>query len=427
MTNWSFGLACKVGEDARPAPPDQIMTGAAPRDISTRRRPVIRRSAILTAAAFMAVFSLSRAQAEAAAPAELSRRLQAVLSGPDRDRGVVGEALAVIGPKARWTWSGAVGEARRGGEPMDARHAFRIASVTKPYVAASILRLMEDGRIDIDGPIRPLLSEETARLLVDAGYDPTAITVRQLLAHTSGMYDHAMDKRYAEAVLSNPRHRWTRAEQIGLLGQYSKPLGKPGERFSYSDTGYVILGEIVERLTGMPIGPAARKLIGFDRLGLTQTWWEDMEPAPAHVRIAHVYYGDLDGMDLDPSEDLYGGGGVVSTVGDLAKFYRALVRGDVFHDRRTLAVMMSVAPTETPPGRIDNNAVHAIVVGRHICWGHTGFWGGVGAYCPTLDLAFAWTQNQGMESGSGLKAFFRRLGEALDAADPEAPAGPAPR
>jgi D-alanyl-D-alanine carboxypeptidase len=114
----------------------------------------------------------------------------------------------------------------------------------------------------------------------------------------------------------------------------------------------------------------------------------------------------------DASFDLYGGGGVVSTVGDLAKFYRALVRGEVFRDPRTLAVMMSVSPSERPIERLDTNAVHLIMIGRHQCWGHTGFWGAIAAYCPSTDIAFAWTQNQ----NEGLKDGYRVMKEKLAAA-----------
>jgi D-alanyl-D-alanine carboxypeptidase len=362
----------------------------------------------------LAVTPAARAE-DAAPPSGLVERLKAALEGQPGKAGVVGEALAVIGPGGRWAWSGAAGDARRGGPPMDPRYAFRIASVTKPFVAAAILRLMEERRIDIDGPIRPLISQETSGILIAGGYDPDLITVRQLLTHTSGLYDHAADPRYAAAVLADIHHHWTRTEQIRLAIQYGKPIGKPGERYGYSDTGYVVLGEIVERLNGQPIGRSVRELVDFQRLGLNNTWWEGEETMPPGVPgIADVFYGATDVQGLDPTFDYYGGGGLVSTVGDLARFYRALLLGEVFNDRRTLVIMMSVTPAERPAGRVDTNAVHAIMVGGHECWGHTGAWGGVGAYCPTLDISFAWTQNQSNGTHAGILAFAAHLADALE-------------
>ncbi len=362
----------------------------------------------------LAIVGVARAEG-AAPPPGLAARLQATLGGQAGKGGVVGEALAVIGPGGRWTWTGAAGETRPGGPAMDPRYAFRIASVTKSFVAAAVLRLMEDGKIDIDGPIAPLISPLTATLLVKGGYDPNVITVRQLLNHTSGLYDHAADDRYAKAVLADIHHHWTRAEQIELAIRYGKPVGEPGARYSYSDTGYVVLGEIVERLTGAPLGRSVRNLVDFERLSLKNTWWEGEEAAPpGSAGVADVFFGAADVQEIDPSFDSYGGGGLVSTVGDLAVFYRALLLGEVFKDRRTLVIMMSVTPAERPADRVDTNAVHAIMVGRHECWGHTGAWGGVGAYCPTLDIAFAWTQNQAENAHAGILAAAARLADALE-------------
>ncbi len=370
----------------------------------------MRRLTMIVATALL--FGPAGGAAAGAPPEATAKRLAAVLDSPLPD-GVVGEALAVIGPGGAWTWSGAAGHARSGGEALKPTFAFRIASVTKPYVAAAILRLAEDGRVDIDAPVGPLLSPATAVQLASGGYDPGVVTVRQLLNHTSGLPDHSVLKAYIAAVQAAPQRRWTRAEQIALA-MTVPPVGRPGQRFSYSDTGYVILGEVVERLANEPLGPAVRRLLDYQRLGLGHTYWETMEPAPKALPHAASYMGPQDFEDADPSFDLYGGGGIVSTVEDLARFYRALVLGDVFKDRRILAVMMSVAPAERPATRVDNNAVHALVLAGHVCWGHTGFWGSVAGYCPTLDIAFAFTRNQAADAGAALLTLNNRLGAALD-------------
>src|SRR5207249_2644707 len=98
---------------------------------------------------------------------------------------------------------------------------------------------------------------------------------------TSGIYDYAEDPGYQTFVVSHPRHRWTRAEQLRFAMTHGKPLFKPGTSFHYSDTGYVLLGEIIERQTQQSLAAAYRSLLGFDRLGLHETYLETLEPTPA--------------------------------------------------------------------------------------------------------------------------------------------------
>src|SRR3954467_2378106 len=130
------------------------------------------------AAAALASSLLLAGVGSAAAPplqAELARFASAHPTFP-------GAALAVRTPSL--TWIGAAGK-------LSPHSTFRIASVTKTFTAAATLRLVEDGRIDLDAPIARYLSPTTLGLLRDGGYDVDAIHVRHLLTHTSGLYDYA--------------------------------------------------------------------------------------------------------------------------------------------------------------------------------------------------------------------------------------------
>lgn len=90
-------------------------------------------------------------------------------------------------------------------------------------------------------------------------------------------------------MLAAPRRRWSRTEQLALALEQPGPGGGPGACFRYSDTGYVLLGEIVERVTREPLGVAVRRLLRYELLGLRHTWWEDDEPgASLHGRLAMV-------------------------------------------------------------------------------------------------------------------------------------------
>ena len=253
------------------------------------------------------------------------------------------------------------------GEPLGPGARFRIASVTKPFVAAATLRLVEDGRLSLEDTAAALLAGPYDELLREGGYDTSAITLRHLLTHTSGIYDFAADAYdpsipggFTAEVATDPARRWTRFEQIEFAVAHGKPYGDPGTVFGYSDTGACLVGEILERATGMTMGAAIRDLVGYERLGLTHTWQETIEPEPADLPpLSHQYEGPMDVADMDASVDLYGGGGLMSTCGDLARFFRGLIQGEVFTHPETLATMTTTlqgipraegTPLEDDPG-----------------------------------------------------------------------------
>lgn len=285
---------------------------------------------------------------------------------------------------------------RASGRRLEPHHGFRVASVTKTFVAASVLRLHEQGRMGLDDPIARHLSAEYAALLRGDGYAVDSITVRHLLTHTGGIHDYATDERYFAAVFGDPAHRWTRMEQVRGAMEWGEPRFAPGAGFHYSDTGYVLLGEMIERLTGQPLGQALRSLLDFDRLGLDETYLETLDSVPPAARErSHAYFGDIGTGGWDPSFDLYGGGGLVSTAEDLARFYRALLRGEVFERAETLRTMLAVPPASVEaPGGPYAMALQRRIIGGRECWGHTGFWGTAAYHCPVVDVTIVRHTNQ---------------------------------
>jgi D-alanyl-D-alanine carboxypeptidase len=174
-----------------------------------------------------------------------------------------------------------------------------------------------------------------------------AITVRHVLAHTAGFADHTTGDRYTQAIMADPTRQWTRLEQVRACVEWFDPIDRPGAKFIYSDTGYVLLGGIVERLTGRGLGEAVRELLDYEKLGLQATWWEYLEELPAGAEPrAHQYLGEFDATDTHASYDLHGGGGIVSNARDMAHFMRALFTGRVFEQEATLATMRD-SGTET--------------------------------------------------------------------------------
>ena len=322
------------------------------------------------------------------------------------------------------------------GEVLAPGSRFRIASVTKPFVAAAALRLVEDGRLSLDDTVSVLLGGGYEELLRSGGYETDAITLRHLLTHTSGIYDFAADA-YGSGVpdgfeaqaIANPGRRWTRYEQIAFAMTHGRPYGPPGTVFAYSDTGACLVGEILERLTGTTMGAAIRDLVGYERLGIAHTWQETIEPEPPDLPpLSHQYEGEMDVARMDASVDLYGGGGLMSTCRDLARFFRGLLRGDVFRDPGTLEVMTTtlegVSQSEEAGWKPDPSSAAMFLfrreIGGEVWWGHDGFWGTSAYTCPARDVTIvAGHQRSDMpETFDRLRIIGEAFGVTVDAGSP---------
>jgi len=297
----------------------------------------------------------------------------------------------------------------RTGVAIDPTMSFRIASVTKTFVAAATLRLVENGKFTIDAPIDALLSDPLTVTLVNGGYRPDIITVRQLLTHTSGILDFTFGPGidYVGQIVASPQREWTRQDQVDLA-MTGQPVGAPGQTYHYSDTGYGLLGAIIERATGQNLGASLRSLLAFDRVNLDHTYLELIEPTPAdQPPRVHQFFGELDTFDWSPTIDLFGGGGLVSTLDDLVTFFRALHRGEIFTDPSTLGLMQEVPETNAdvrvpgdPTAYAAASGLFRSEIGGVTCWSHEGFWGVRVAYCPDLDAGFALSISQAIRSGA---------------------------
>jgi D-alanyl-D-alanine carboxypeptidase len=157
-------------------------------------------------------------------------------------------------------------------------------------------------------------------------------------------------------------------------------------------------------LAGQDLAAAIRELVGFDGLGLDATWWEIMEAPPEGSKErAHQFLGDLDVTDFVPYFDLYGGGGIATTMGDLARFQGALFRGRVYSDPATVDIMLSTLDgieecataneRSLPPGAY-RMGVWVLETEGFTSYHHTGFWGTLAVHIPELDLTIAATSNQ---------------------------------
>lgn len=259
----------------------------------------------------------------------------------DNNRDAIGIIVHVEAPKQNISWSYAKGITNtKTNEPLNAQQPILIASNTKPYVAAAILRLVEEGKISIRQPIKKLLSGKTRQLFEKDGYHLDAITIKHLLSHTSGIQDY-VDDDYFEFVNQHPTYKWKKEEQI----ERSIEIGSPqpvGEKFSYGDINYLLLTEIIEQTTDKPFYTAIRDLLRYKKLNLTKTWFIDLENYPANaLALAHQYASKFkwDSYDINPSWDLYGGGGIAATAKESALFFQYLFNGKIIRNKQILEAM----------------------------------------------------------------------------------------
>jgi D-alanyl-D-alanine carboxypeptidase len=327
---------------------DAQTTPAPPR---RRRLAAASVAALAGAAVLAATVPAAGAHVQARdAPRPDGARLQAILDRAVKspEAGFPGVALHVRRP-GHPSWSGAAGRASldpaRRMRPGD---RFRAGSIVKPFVAAATLQLVEEGRFGLDDPLPAVLPARVTARFTDAG----RITVRMLLAHTSGIAEYS-GAGHDREVFANPLRRWTVGEVLDRAAALPR-TGAPGERHAYSNANYNLLGLVLEHATGKPWRVVVRERV-IDRLHLART----SLPAPGHLPAGRDIargYERVDGRvrdltDVDSSmAGASGGHAMLTTTRDLSRFLRALLRGELFRRPETLSEMRRFVPAKDPQG-----------------------------------------------------------------------------
>jgi len=224
-----------------------------------------------------------------AVDSELSQRLQTILDEYRESWNIKGISAAVILPDNR-KWLGVSGMSSEA-DSITSDMLFGIGSLTNSYIAALVLKYVEEGKISLDDRI--------GSWFYDVENIEPSVTIRQLLSHTSGLFNYMSHPDYNAALLNYPDTLWTRGE---LLKSFlRKPTFKPGAGWGYSSTNYILLGMIIEKITGNPVSSELRDRI-LNPLGLTNTYLYPEEIYPVE-KMAHLWWViDTTGIPADINE-----------------------------------------------------------------------------------------------------------------------------
>lgn len=300
-------------------------------------------------------------------------------------------------------WEGSAGRLSKQGAEITPQHAFEIASITKTFTAAAVLLLHEEGKIDLDAPMSQYLGSTlmSGLSLIDGNDYSERITARLALSHRSGLADFWSDgprymkheNEFVRDFEADPTRVW-QPERLLTYVRRMTPVALPGEKYHYSDTNYVLLGLMLERITGMSLASVFRERILMP-LGMHQTYLSYREPAPLHVVESHRYESHHDLFARAHQSADWASGGLVSTTSDLTKFVAALEGGRLFRNPQTLDEMRSWNATDTS-GVDYGLGLFRVRLPRDegFIEGHDGHGNSWLYYWPRRRLAFAGTLNQ---------------------------------
>ena len=291
--------------------------------------------------------------------------------------GVPGVTLTAKDAGSTWSTTAGVGNLRTHA-PRSADDRYRVGSITKTFVSTVLLQLEAEGRLSLDDTVEKWLPG----VVHGNGHDGSRITVRQLLNHTSGIFNYTADETFGRTYFLKDgflEHRYdtNTPEQLVAVAMAHQPDFAPGTSWNYSNTNYVVAGMVIQKVTGRSYGEEIRHRI-IDPLHLTATSVPGTRvtvPQPssrAYSKLARTATGPTyDVTRLNPSL-ASSAGEMISDSADLDRFYAALLKGRLLPPKQLKEMKTTVAVEGIPNagyglGLMDRK----LSCGVHV-WGHDG-------------------------------------------------------
>jgi D-alanyl-D-alanine carboxypeptidase len=327
--------------------------------------------------------------------------LDAALKKSFQQSATPGVVAAVQTPQ--YTWIGALGVADRASEePMTPEVFHRVGSVTKTFTITLLLQAEAEGLLSLD---------DTIDHYIKGVPNGDEITLRQMANMTSGIANYSETKRFDGDPGADPYKVW-KPEELVRIGIEDSPLFDPGTEFSYSNTNTVLLGLVLERVTGKPIGELYRQRI-IEPLDLKDTSFPDLADTslPEPHAQGYTLQGQSSGEEPRDATDwnaswTWTAGGMISTIDDLLAYGRALGTGKGLlspaqQDERIDSLVSDVPPLNQPPLKGDYG--YGLGLMKEHGWiGHSGEMPGYNTalyYNRELDAVVAVEANSDIFSG----------------------------
>ena len=352
---------------------------------------------------------------------ELSEKLEAIMDNLVTGEEIQSAVVVVKNFENELIWAGSKGLANKE-KQVDITvnsHIF-IASITKLFTATVIMQMHQQGLLDINNSIADYLPERLySNIHVYKGIDySTEITVKQLLAHSSGIADYYSGKPLKneglfDVFLAQPSQKWTIEETINRTKNHLSPNDRPGKSVLYSDTNYQLLGKIIENVSGRELYQVYQEFI-FLPLGLENTYLINYPALNEKQLIADIYHQKKNVTEIRFNGSYWADGGIISTADDCITFLSALRNGKLIN-HENLELMLRWQKLNFPMHY--GLGVMLFKLPKFInyfaeipeLWGHSGSTGSFLYYSEEMDLYIAGTINQ---SSSQIKPFLV-IGEIL--------------
>ncbi len=315
---------------------------------------------------------------------------------------IPGVSVAILWDDGR-RWLGASGMRNMAAEkPMTTGTAFALASISKTLTAAVVLQLVEEGQLSLDQKVAPLLPA--------FGLD-SRITVRMLLDHTSGLGDYFLNVGIDRPLQRQPDAAWSAERTWAYV---PKKHAKPGKRWIYSNANYLLLGELVTKVTGRPLSTEVRDRL-LDPLGLETAWYQGVEEPRVGGTLAYRLVARAGGgvryMPVAPAGDVMpfrsvvtaaaGAGSIAATALDAARWMQAWGGDGVVSAQTHQEMLADVARTTKLGAAIPYGlGIQALPIAGRPALGHSGRFLGfrnVARYLPEEGVTIAVLTNQGVQ------------------------------